>query len=194
MTRSLRSNNSYGNGSAPTQSRRSRRRRSISRNRGRVVVPGPDKPLLGRGAGAARRMERHARSAGRACLRTRFVWRQLEAPQGAQWIAALGHRGAERGQPAGTGRHDGARNDLAAEALDGRQHRQQRTSRGQDVVYEQDALTLGDAEATPELAPRGPVRILDLFGEDAADTQLPGGFEGQDYATGRRPGHDVNHR
>ena len=65
---------------------------------------------------------------------------------------------------------------------------------GQDVVHEQDALAGGDGEAAPELAPRGAVRVLHLFGEDAPHAELAGRLEGQHDAAGRGAGDDVHRR
>ena len=85
-----------------------------------------------------------------------------------------------------------AAHDLAAEALHGRQHRQQRAAGRQDVVHEQHALARRDPEPAPELAPDRAVLAAHLLGEDRARAELAPRLEREDDAAGRRPGDQVH--
>ena len=85
--------------------------------------------------------------AARAGGRSRLVGRQVELPERAQRIDAPGRRRGQRGPAAAPIDEHGAFDDLAAHGLDRRQHREQRATRREDVVDEQDALARLDPEA-----------------------------------------------
>ncbi len=95
--------------------------------------------------------------------------------------------------PARTVHQDRGTDDLAVEALDGGEHRDQRPARGEDVVDEEHALARRDREATAELATR-PGVVADLLGEQAAHPQLARRLEGEDHPAGRRPGDEIDRR
>ena len=124
---------------------------------------------------------------------TPAVRRQVERPQRTERIHAPGYRRRQRRHPAGTVHEHEALDDLAAQRLDRRDHRQQRAAGREDVVHDEDLL------ARPTWNPRRnsrrrPSSEATSSAKIARVAQLAPRLEGEDHAPGRGAGDEVHVR